>query len=73
MQWNFWEEVVARANPVKVKLRNLRPSPVRHEKLPDKLVERVKNVYAILEEVEWVPLQKAIDDFRKEVLFQKLR
>ena len=73
MQWNFWDEVSLRAQSIKgwVKRKDLdehlRPTPIRHKTLPDKLVERIKKYHTILAEVDPAPPETLIDDFRKDM------
>ena len=68
MQWKFWDEVGVRASQrVKINIENIRPAPIRHEKLPEALVERIKEFHKVLAEVDVAPLEKVIDNFRGDL------
>lgn len=43
------------------------PGPIRHESLPPELVERIKKIQALLAEVDPTPLDKVIEDFRRDL------
>lgn len=53
--------------PRLVRTENLKLGPIRHEQLPDALIQRIKVIHDALREVLSVSLEERIDDFRRDL------
>ncbi len=51
----------------RIPLDNIHPGPIRHNKLAKHLVERAKRFHEKLSEVDEDPLEKVVEDFRRDV------
>jgi hypothetical protein len=51
----------------RVKLSDLRPGPIRHAALSHRLIERIKAVKLILADVDEMPLEKTIENFKRDI------
>ena len=54
-------------SPERVKTQNVEAGPIRHETLTPEQINRLRTVQATLEEVDASPLEKWIDDFKRDV------
>jgi hypothetical protein len=48
------------------RVSQLHVGPIRHPTLPDDFIARVKAFKAILEDVDTAPIEKTIDDFKRD-------
>ncbi len=47
-------------------LDHIQPGPIRHKDLPESLLARIKKCHTTFAEVDPTPLDKAIEDFRRD-------
>lgn len=50
-----------------VKTNDIQVGPIRHESLSPALIERIKKVHGELYEVEGIPLDKSIENFKRDM------
>ncbi len=63
----IWKQIVANADLKFTNLGEIHPGPIRHEKLPDALIGRLKLVYEILGEVMDKPFDELIEAFQRDL------
>ncbi|MAG93949.1 MAG: hypothetical protein CMJ48_09395 [Planctomycetaceae bacterium] len=56
------ESTVERIDP-----NEIQQGPILHDTLPDELLARIKNVHATFADVDGTPLDKWIDDFKRDL------
>jgi hypothetical protein len=50
-----------------IRVGDLKPGPVRHASLPEKLVERIRAFKGVLDDVETTPLAATIENFQRDL------
>ena len=62
----LWHKLKREGERLRVSPKSLKLGPIRHAKLPDPLLVRIKIVHHILSEILATPLDKDIDNFRRD-------